>query len=128
MNVWAGPYLKVVSNDGAQRWALPHPLPLPAGAGTDPDLRAVLDPVVLGLPSRGQLQVRWRAPGFPHPRKRTFSLPEQSAQAVALACDVARASAASGSGWSCAPDGMPVPAPSQEAEAVRAAAKPALPT
>ena len=107
-------------------WPLPRPLPCPPGAGTDPDLLAGATAAALGLTEVAQLEVRWRAPGWANPRKRTFTgldIPT----GVALACDVQRATDAAGAGWAADPTGRPTPAPVVATQAP-AAPTPAAPT
>lgn len=110
MSTWSKPYLAVTDADGTTLdWQLPDPLPWPAGACAQDDLR---DPVDLGLPPGGTIKVRWRAPGSPNPRSRRTTTSDL--QTVALACDVLRAHRASGDGWEPDANGWPLhvrPAP-----------------
>jgi hypothetical protein len=116
MSTWSKPYLTVLDTDGAPvDWQLPDPLPWPAGACADEQLR---DPVDLGLPLGGTIKVRWRAPGSTNPRSRRTSTADL--QTVALACDVLRASRTKGDGWQPDANGWPLhvrPAPASTPKA-----------
>ena len=104
MSTWSKPYVTVLDADGAAvDWQLPDPLPWPAGACAEEDLR---EPVELGLPAGGTIKVRWRAPGSRNPRSRRTSTDDL--QTVALACDVLRAQRASGDGWQHDTNGWPL--------------------
>lgn len=108
MSTWSRPYLQVTDANGAVvPWDLPDELPLPAGAASDPDQRTPVDLATLGLPVGGKLQVRWRTPVLRNPRRRGFD--SEDLAGLALACDVQRAYAAGGHGWSSAPEGWPLP-------------------
>jgi len=110
VSTWSRPYLQVTDAHGrAVPWDLPADLPLPAGAASDPALRTPLDLRTLGLPDGGKLEVRWRTPALRNPRRRTFGTEDLAG--LALACDVQRAHAAGGAGWSAGSDGWPAPAP-----------------
>lgn len=114
MSTWSKPYVQARDRAGApQPWAVPVPLP------------AADDASAWQLPADHTVVVRWRAPGFPNARKRTFAPADRAALTHLLhQLETARRNPAA---WAAAGDGTPVPAPEPAAAPSQPVADPVPP-